>query len=248
MMVEGGKVDWACHANDAATSIQETIAFDNSVKEAVKFYEKHPDETLIVVTADHETGGFTIGFSGTGYNTFFNKLQKQNISFDEFSKKVDKYKNEGHNPDNAKLEDLLPMIKENFGLETMSEEEYKNLYKIASDSKNPESKSAEEKIAMVLSPKEVDDLRAALKQSVTPKENRTNDEQSQLLYGTYDPFTVTLTHILNHKAGIGFTSYAHTGVPVPVFAEGVGQELFEGYYDNTDLFKKLTSIMGVSKQ
>ncbi len=56
MMVEGGKIDWACHANDAAASIHNTLAFDNAVKEAIEFYNAHPDDTIIIVTGDHETG------------------------------------------------------------------------------------------------------------------------------------------------------------------------------------------------
>ena len=65
------------------------------------------------------------------------------------------------------------------------------------------------------------------------------------LYGGYEPLSVTLTHILNNKAGIGWTSYAHTGVPVPVYAMGQGQELFNGSYDNTDIFNKLVEICGL---
>ena len=55
-MVEGGKIDWACHANDAATVFNEVKDMDNAIKVAYEFYKKHPKETLIVVTADHETG------------------------------------------------------------------------------------------------------------------------------------------------------------------------------------------------
>ncbi|HPJ02143.1 MAG TPA: alkaline phosphatase, partial [Candidatus Limiplasma sp.] len=62
MMVEGGKIDWAGHANDATTSIYDTIAFADAVQVAVDFAAMHPDETLIIVTGDHETGGMTIGF------------------------------------------------------------------------------------------------------------------------------------------------------------------------------------------
>ncbi len=60
IMVEGGRIDWACHANDGAAAIAEVIAFDDAVSEAYKFYQQHPDDTLIVVTADHETGGLTV--------------------------------------------------------------------------------------------------------------------------------------------------------------------------------------------
>ncbi len=60
LMVEGGKIDWACHANDLCF-IPEVIDMDNAVKVAYEFYQQHPDETLIVVTADHETGGLVLG-------------------------------------------------------------------------------------------------------------------------------------------------------------------------------------------
>ena len=59
-MIEGGKIDWACHANDP-TFVSELIDMDNAVKVAYEFYQQHPDETLIVVTADHETGGLVLG-------------------------------------------------------------------------------------------------------------------------------------------------------------------------------------------
>ena len=70
MMVEGGKIDWACHANDIAAVIHDVLALDAAIAEAVKFYEKHPDETLILVTNDHETGGLSIGYAATKYRRF----------------------------------------------------------------------------------------------------------------------------------------------------------------------------------
>ena len=64
LMVEGGKIDWACHANDAAASIHNTLSFDRAVGKAFGFAKKHPGETLIVVTGDHECGGLTLGWAG----------------------------------------------------------------------------------------------------------------------------------------------------------------------------------------
>lgn len=61
MMCEGGKIDWCAHNNDVAGTITETIDMDEAVAVAYEFYKQHPDETLIVVTADHETGGLTLG-------------------------------------------------------------------------------------------------------------------------------------------------------------------------------------------
>jgi len=76
-------------------------------------------------------------------------------------------------------------------------------------------------------------------------EEQSNDEEFYRLYGDYNPLTVTLTHILNNKAGIGWTSYSHTGVPVPVYATGVGAELFNGAYDNTEIYYKLVAVTGL---
>ena len=63
MMVEGGMIDYACHADDAATSIGETWDMNEAMQVAYDFYLAHPDETLILVTADHETGGLALGNS-----------------------------------------------------------------------------------------------------------------------------------------------------------------------------------------
>ena len=67
LMVEGGKIDWACHANDAMAAIGDTLDFDDAVGVALEFYRKYPSQTLIVVTGDHETGGMTVGHATTGY-------------------------------------------------------------------------------------------------------------------------------------------------------------------------------------
>ena len=56
---------------------------------------------------------------------------------------------------------------------------------------------------------------------------------------------MTITHILNNKSGVSFTSYSHTGLPVPVLAEGVNAEMFNGYYDNTDIYNKLAYMLKV---
>lgn len=77
LMVEGGKIDWACHSNDAGTAVQEVIDMDEAVKVALDFYKKHPKETLILITADHETGGITLGSSSYYANLKVLKHQKQ---------------------------------------------------------------------------------------------------------------------------------------------------------------------------
>ncbi|MEG1634259.1 MAG: alkaline phosphatase [Rikenellaceae bacterium] len=73
LVAEGGKVDWGAHANDIKASIGEVIDLDAAVAVAYQFYLQHPDETLIVVTADHETGGYA-NANGGGYSLNFDKI------------------------------------------------------------------------------------------------------------------------------------------------------------------------------
>lgn len=56
-MAEGSMIDWAAHSNDVAGLVNETIDMSDAIEVALEFYRKHPKNTLIVVTADHETGG-----------------------------------------------------------------------------------------------------------------------------------------------------------------------------------------------
>lgn len=59
LMVEGGQIDWRCHDNDAEGTIKHTLDFDAAVGKAVEFARRRGD-TLVIVTADHETGGLTV--------------------------------------------------------------------------------------------------------------------------------------------------------------------------------------------
>jgi len=256
MMVEGGKIDWACHANDAAASIHDTLAFDAAVAEAVKFYQRRPKETLIVVTGDHETGGLTIGFAGTRYSAFVEKIQQQKMSYIQFGEKLEEYK-KGKTAADAKLEDVLPLIKEAFGLSVMPAEEKAALEKTMADGKAKEAsaeakKAAKEaektlKYGMALTDLELKVVREAFAQSMLGVKERAKDDYTYMLYGGYEPLAVKLTTILNNKAGIGWTSYSHTGVPVQTSALGVGAQLFNGYYDQTDIHAKVMKLAGFAR-
>lgn len=67
-MCEGGEIDWAGHDDRTMPMVKATMAFDDAVAVAYDFYLKHPDETLIIITADHETGGIAIGGIGSKYH------------------------------------------------------------------------------------------------------------------------------------------------------------------------------------
>ncbi len=61
MAIEGGEIDWGGHSNKVMPTVMGVIDMDKAIEKAYQFYLAHPDETLIVVTADHETGGIALG-------------------------------------------------------------------------------------------------------------------------------------------------------------------------------------------
>lgn len=79
MMIEGGKIDYAAHNDDGATVFHEVLDFDAAITVAYEFYKKHKDETLIIVTADHETGGLVLGYRGD-YSLNLKALSTQKVS------------------------------------------------------------------------------------------------------------------------------------------------------------------------
>lgn len=109
LMVEGGKIDWACHNDDAATAFNEVIDMDNAIRVAYEFYKKHPSETLIVVTADHETGGLGLGTSK--YELALKSLSYQKVSQEELSRAITDLRKEGK----TTWEDIKNLLGEKMG-------------------------------------------------------------------------------------------------------------------------------------
>jgi len=213
LMVEGGKIDWACHANDAMATIGDTLDFDDAVGVALSFYHKYPAQTLIVVTGDHETGGMTVGHATTGYTAYYDRLLGQTSSYDVFGKKWAE-----HKAKSGTFEAMKVLMLEDFGLNWNDLNAYQK-----------------------------EKLEDAYNKSMGFGNSNTSEENT-LLYGGYEPIIVTITHILNERASIGWTSYSHTGVPVPVFAIGVDAKRFAGFYDNTDIAKQMARSMGIWQQ
>ena len=111
MMVEGGKIDYAAHDNDAASIIGEMEDFDNAIAEAYKFYLQHKNETLIIITADHETGGVSLGIADNGYESDFGILSKQKMSMSKFGTII---KKQTKNEDNVSMKEYIDMASKYF--------------------------------------------------------------------------------------------------------------------------------------
>jgi alkaline phosphatase len=174
LMVEGSQIDWEGHDNDVFGIWKETVEFDEAVKVALDFAKENPD-TLVVVTADHETGG--LGLSTGGYTMDLEMVRK-------YQKTTDWVVANSQN-----MEELKSNVKEYYGFD-LSEEEVAYL------------EAAGNKIE-------------------------------------------ALAEITSARASLGWTTHDHTGALVPVFAFGPGAEEFVGIMDNTDLPRKIASLLGV---
>lgn len=111
LMVEGGSIDHGGHSNDAATAVHEVIDFAESVELALAFYRQHPNETLIVITADHETGGLTMG-SGQ-YAMKPEVLASQKISKEALAAKIADLRRS--KKDNVSWNDIKELFKAELG-------------------------------------------------------------------------------------------------------------------------------------
>lgn len=231
MMVEGGKVDWAEHANDGLTAIHEVLGFEESIQTAIDFYNEHPDETLIVVTADHATGGFTIGNGSTGNSTYFDLLTNQKGSQVAFADLTTEALEK--NPD-LTFEEFAPQIEDYFGLVLDPDAP-------SEDVTNAESEAYAEELAknrLKCSKEEYNELKTAF------DETKKSEDEQNVSYGGYVPIAITATRLLDKKAGLAWTTTDHSGDKVPVYAMGSGAKMFDGEYDDTDISIRLGEAMG----
>ena len=113
LMCEGGKVDYAGHANDAGGSVAEQLSLDDAVKVATRFAKAHPGETLIVTTGDHETGGLIRGITGAGAAFDPALLKHQRCTASKFSSIL---KNAQEQNAAFSFDDAMALVRENFGL------------------------------------------------------------------------------------------------------------------------------------
>lgn len=125
LMVEGGMIDYACHGRDGAAAIQETLDFDGAIGFALEFYENHPDETLIIVTADHETGGMALGNSD--YTLDLQLLRHQHCSAGTLSDELNELYKDNRQPEWDEVRALLEKRLELYTAVTVEDDEDEEL-------------------------------------------------------------------------------------------------------------------------
>ena len=170
--------------------------FDRAIQLAYRFYEQHPDETLIVVTADHETGGMALG---NNQPLRLECLAYQKCSSDTLSARLtalcQQYTNQ------LTWEQVKAFLAENTGL-------FGEL-----------AVTAEEETVLHTAFEQMMRQQASLK----------------TLYADINALAAKAKEMVNHKAGLGWTTHSHTATAVPVFAIGVGAEQFTGWMDNSEI-------------
>lgn len=195
IMVEGGRIDHASHAQDVAGTIYDTLAFDDAIKSAYEFYKKYPQDTLIVVAADHETGGMGMGF-GNNYYMKLDELKNVKVSIEDTLQGI--YKGD--------KTEYFNYIEKNLGLKNLTDKEKESI------------------------------LRAM----------KIEDEKEEVgdTFGGYSPTAIAVAHIISERSGMQWTTFAHTGVQVPLAVVGEGAEKFTGFKDNTDVARSIANSMG----
>ncbi|MDE5749448.1 MAG: alkaline phosphatase [Duncaniella sp.] len=209
MMVEGGNIDYGGHANDGGTIIKEVLNFNQALRHAYDWYLAHPDETLILVTADHETGGMGLGNNTVGYDLHLGYIDSQRISKDAFA---EYWRAMANSRRIIRWEDMKEFLTDNLGF-------WKTV---------PVTPAQEEKL--------IADFDICLNHRNAASDNKT-------LYNSFNTFTEDVFHIMDSVTGLGWTTNGHSGGLVPVYAIGVGSELFAPLNDNIDLPAKLRKIV-----
>ena len=217
MMCEGGKVDYSAHANDAATNLRDVIALDDAVKVALAWAEKHPEETLVITTGDHETGGMSMGFAGTGGKFNVEYLGNQKCSAENFSGKVKAMLNADVN---RPFSDMKPMLSEKFG------------FVFDGDQANP----------LKLTSADIRELEKAFEADRAMVKRRMADTTAHDVARKY-AFAATAKRILAARAGVGWSSGSHTALPTLTTAKGVCADMLLGMKENSDIGIRLKRLL-----
>ncbi len=216
MMIEGGTLDHSGHSNDAAANLRDVLALDKAVQVGLAFAKAHADETLLIVTGDHETGGMAMGFAGTGYAFHMDRLVHQKCSSDEFARILRKAKKE--KPDFS-FEDAKPLLTKYFGFVFEAKEG------------GTDDKAAGEKFAkanagtkgnpMLLRPNEIEQLKAGFNKGSLHHAAR---------------------KLISDKSGVGWSSGSHTALPVLTTSTGKYADHFIGMYENTEIANRIKQL------
>lgn len=202
MLVEASQVDWAGHSNDIASAMAEMDDLAKTMEYLENYVKQNPD-TLVILTADHSTGGFTIAANGKyEWNPEVLRTIKQS------PKRI---------AEKMVLNDITLELTEKWLNFEVTQEEVKHFQ----ETKRTTLSSLE---AFSTSNKN------------TQKEMKKPDLHRALY--------VEINKLIDMRTNTGWTSSGHTAVDVPVFAIGKQSDMFRGNLDNTDIAKRIFTLLG----
>ena len=204
LLIEASQIDWGGHSNDIAAAMAEMDDLAKTLEFLETYVQAHPN-TLVVLTADHSTGGFTIGANGK-YAWQPDVLRTMKLSPAVIATRLSK----------SDLEKSFVDGLFNFEL-TNSE-----LAHLVIDKAQAQTL--------------VDEYKTAKKAGKEKKLAKPADVAKQLY--------TSVKRLIDQRTNTGWTSGGHTGIDVPVFAFGQQSEQFGGLQDNTDIAKKIFTLLG----
>ena len=220
IMCEGGEIDHAGHANDAATSVHDMLEFDRSVKVAKDFLEKHPDETLILVTGDHETGGLSLDTAAEGTDIAYLGLQRRSAG--RYSSHVQRRIRKAGG--RLTLKDLERDLAENFGFVF------------------PGAKKPEKGLFVTLTEDDMKKLETTLERDAALVRARMAETTDYMAKRRYE-FALAAKSILNRHAGVKWKTAGHTALPTLTTAIGACSDIVRTMKDNTEISIRLKELI-----
>lgn len=238
LMVEGGQIDWAGHNNDAGTMLVELLQFDEAIGVALDWASQRED-TLVLVTADHETGGFSFSYSGQGISA------PRRLGGDVF-------RNRYHEPN---FNFAAPQVLDSL------EQQRKSFYQIFSefDALRPQKQRPEVLMEMVNAA--VAPFSITLQQATDILTRQVNpnfveghpylgdktvpampDLEAFYVYGNNLRMN-RLGHFLAPQQSVVWSTGTHTNTPVPLVSYGPGAEHFGGLLHATDVGQRMIELL-----
>jgi len=220
LMVEVGQINMAAHVNDAGWVLQEMLRLSR-VLEGINQFASHRADTLVVVTADHETGGMGLSYKeqdSSGVDT------QQGESLDFLSTKTFKALAEQRGSFYRALSESVSKHKAGLNNETLRGEFLQRTGVKLSDT--------------VLNPVQAQ-LDAA---SAGKVQDMCGFDPTFYPYHAYRASSL-VGRMVGREWGVAWGTGTHTTTPVAVMAQGVGQERFAGWYEATGLGMRLRALL-----
>ncbi|CCQ10356.1 Alkaline phosphatase [Pseudoalteromonas luteoviolacea B = ATCC 29581] len=245
LMVEGGQIDWAGHANDAGWMLNELLKFDEAV-DAVYEWVKERNDTLVIVTADHETGSFGFSYSRKGMpegkplpgDGMQGEHYKPNFNFGDLSH-LDKLYNQS-----GTFFNMLDAANSNWDFAAATASDWMHAINLYSDYKVTLDQ------AQKVGEREANDyFDADHKYQNATTVPKFVDFKEFYVYADED-HTGKIARALGADQNVVWGTGTHTAAPVPVYAfgpEGVTKS-FSTMQHHIDVANKMMSAMGLNKE